>query len=268
MATLDLLGDWKRTHYAGDLRAADADKEVVLMGWVHRRRDLGNLIFIDVRDRGGIAQVVFNKELGVEAHARAEELRSEYVVAIRGKVAPRSRPNPDLPRGEVEIFAAELRLLNTPKTPPSLIEHKLPPTEETRLRYRYLDMRRPQLQRNIALRHRVVPEMRKARLDGLSRNRNADAHARSTPEGAALPGAQPRPSWPFLRPAAIAADVQAASDDRRLRQIFQTARCFRDEDLRADRQPDFTLDLEMSFRSGTTFSASSSKSLRVCAVGG
>ena len=107
MATLDLLGDWKRTQYAGDLRAADADKDVVLMGWVHRRRDLGNLIFIDLRDRGGIAQIVFNKELGAAAHARAEELRAEYVVAVRGRVARRQKPNPDLASGEVEVFASE-----------------------------------------------------------------------------------------------------------------------------------------------------------------
>src|SRR5580704_11088850 len=99
MAGLDLLGDWQRTKYAGDLRAADADKEVTLMGWVHRRRDLGNLIFIDLRDRAGIAQIVFNKELSPAAHARAEELRSEYVVAIRGRVALRQKPNPDLASG-------------------------------------------------------------------------------------------------------------------------------------------------------------------------
>src|SRR5579872_5767792 len=160
MAALDLLGDWQRTQYAGDLRAADADKEVTLMGWVHRRRDLGNLIFIDLRDRGGIAQIVFNKELSPVAHARAEELRSEYVVAIRGRVAPRQKPNPDLPSGEVEVFASELRLLNSAKTPPFLIEDEVTASEETRLRYRYLDLRRAQLQRNLALRHRVVLEMR------------------------------------------------------------------------------------------------------------
>ena len=184
MPALDLLGDWKRTHYAGDLRAADADKEVVLMGWVHRRRDLGNLIFIDLRDRGGIAQIVFNKELVAAAHARAEELRSEYVVAVRGKVARRARPNPELPSGEVEVFASELHILNTAKTPPFVVEDEVTAGEETRLRYRYLDLRRPQLQRNLALRHRIVLEMRKT-LDALGFYEiETPMLTRSTPEGA------------------------------------------------------------------------------------
>src|ERR1700688_2769617 len=152
---LDLLGDWHRTHYAGDLRAADADKDVVLMGWVHRRRDLGNLIFIDLRDRGGIAQIVFNKELGAAAHARAEELRSEFVVAIRGRIARRQKPNPELASGEVEMFASELRILNTAKTPPFVVEDEVNASEETRLHYRYLDLRRSHLQHNIALRHKI-----------------------------------------------------------------------------------------------------------------
>src|SRR6202162_4794444 len=106
MTALDLLGDWKRTHYAGDLRAADADKEVVLMGWVHRRRDLGQLIFIDLRDRAGIVQVVFNKEQHPEAHAKAEELRSEFVVAVEGRILRRGKSNPELPTGEIEVLAA------------------------------------------------------------------------------------------------------------------------------------------------------------------
>ena len=184
MTALDLLGDWKRTHYAGDLRAADADKEVVLMGWVHRRRDLGNLIFIDVRDRGGIAQIVFNKELGAAAHARAEELRAEYVVAIRGRVARRQKPNPELASGEVEVFASELRILNTAKTPPFVVEDEINASEETRLRYRYLDLRRPRPQRNLALRHRVVLEMRKT-MDALGFYEiETPMLTRSTPEGA------------------------------------------------------------------------------------
>ena len=270
-AALDLLGDWKRTHYAGDLRAADADKEVVLMGWVHRRRDLGDLIFIDVRDRGGIAQVVFNKELGAEVHARAEELRSEYVVAICGKVAPRSKPNPELPSGEVEIFAAELRLLNTAKTPPFVIEDEVSATEETRLRYRYLDMRRPQLQRNLALRHRVVLEMRKA-LDSMGfLEIETPMLTRSTPEGAR----------DYLVPSRVHhghfyALPQSPQMFKQLLMIggydkyFQIARCFRDEDLRADRQPDFTqLDLEMSFpQRDDIFGVIQQVMLRVCAAGG
>jgi aspartyl-tRNA synthetase len=268
---LDLLGDWKRTHYAGDLRAADADKEVVLMGWVHRRRDLGNLIFIDLRDRGGIAQIVFNKELVAAAHARAEELRSEYVVAVRGKVAPRAKPNPELPSGEVEVFASELHLLNTAKTPPFVVEDETTAGEETRLRYRYLDMRRPQLQRNIALRHRIVLEMRKT-LDGLGFYEiETPMLTRSTPEGAR----------DYLVPSRIHhghfyALPQSPQMFKQLLMIggydkyFQIARCFRDEDLRADRQPDFTqLDLEMSFpQRDDIFGVIQQVMVRVCAVAG
>src|SRR3979411_943858 len=139
---LDSLGTLQRTHYCGNLRAADADKDVVLMGWVHRRRDLGNLIFIDLRDRTGLAQIVFNKEQHAAAHAPAEELLSEFVVAITGRVVKRQKANPDLASGEVESIASELRILNTAKTPPFVVEDETTATEETRLRYRYLDLRR------------------------------------------------------------------------------------------------------------------------------
>ena len=271
MPALDLLGDWKRTHYAGDLRAADADKEVVLMGWVHRRRDLGNLIFIDVRDRGGIAQIVFNKELGATVHARAEELRSEFVVAIRGRVARRAKPNPELPSGEVEVFASELHILNTAKTPPFVIEDEVTANEETRLRYRYLDLRRPQLQRNLALRHRVVLEMRKT-LDALGFYEiETPVLTRSTPEGAR----------DYLVPSRVHhghfyALPQSPQMFKQLLMIggydkyFQIVRCFRDEDLRADRQPDFTqLDLEMSFpQQDDIFGVIQQVMVRVCAVAG
>src|SRR3990172_6915743 len=271
MPALDLLGDWKRTHYAGDLRAADADKEVVLMGWVHRRRDLGNLIFIDLRDRGGIAQIVFNKELGATAHARAEELRSEFVVAVRGKVARRAKPNPELPGGEVEVFASELHILNTAKTPPFVVEDEVTANEETRLRYRYLDLRRPQLQRNLALRHRIVLEMRKT-LDALGFYEiETPMLTRSTPEGAR----------DYLVPSRVHhghfyALPQSPQMFKQLLMIggydkyFQIARCFRDEDLRSDRQPDFTqLDLEMSFpQQDDIFGVIQQVMVRVCAVAG
>src|SRR6202521_4165800 len=117
-SVLDSLGTLQRTHYCGNLRAADADKDVVLMGWVHRRRDLGNLLFIDLRDRSGLAQIVFNKELHAAAHGRAEELRSEFVVAVIGRVVKRQKVNPDLTSGKVKIIASELRILNTEKPPP------------------------------------------------------------------------------------------------------------------------------------------------------
>ena len=271
MAALDLLGDWHRTHYAGDLRAADADKDVVLMGWVHRRRDLGNLIFIDVRDRGGIAQIVFNKELGVAAHARAEELRAEYVVAIRGRVALRQKPNPELASGEVEIFASELRILNTAKTPPFVIEDEINASEETRLHYRYLDLRRPRQQRNLALRHRVVLEMRRT-MDELGFYEiETPILTRSTPEGARdylVPSRVHHGQFYALpqSPQIFKQILMIAGLDK----YFQIARCFRDEDLRADRQPEFTqIDLEMSFpRQQDIFSVIEQVMVRACATAG
>src|SRR5271156_1012166 len=157
---LEALGNLKRTTYCGDLRASDADKDVVLMGWVHRRRDLGQLIFIDLRDRAGIAQIVFNKELDPEAHAKAEQLRSEFVVAVEGRVLRRQKSNPEIASGEVEVMAARLHILNNSKTPPFQIEEEVTASEETRLRYRYLDLRRPKPHRNLELRHRIILEIR------------------------------------------------------------------------------------------------------------
>jgi aspartyl-tRNA synthetase len=271
MPTLDLLGDWTRTHYAGNLRAADAGKEVVLMGWMHRRRDLGNLIFIDLRDRGGIAQIVFNKELAPAAHARAEELRSEYVLAVRGRVAPRQKPNPELPSGEVEVFADELRILNTAKTPPFVVEDEINASEETRMRYRFLDLRRPRPQRNIALRHRVVLEMRRT-LDALGFYEiETPILTRSTPEGARdylVPSRIHHGHFYALpqSPQIFKQILMIGGLDR----YFQIARCFRDEDLRADRQPEFTqLDLEMSFpRQDDIFGVIQQVMVRSCAVAG
>ncbi len=271
MATLDLLGDWKRTNYAGDLRAADAEKEVMLMGWVHRRRDLGNLIFIDVRDRAGIAQVVFNKELAPTAQARAEELRSEYVVAVRGRVARRDKPNPELASGEVEIFAQELRILNTSKTPPFVVEEEINASEETRMRYRFLDLRRPRPQRNLALRHRVVLEIRKT-MDALGFYEiETPILTRSTPEGARdylVPSRVHHGQFYALpqSPQLFKQILMIGGLDR----YFQIARCFRDEDLRADRQPEFTqLDLEMSFPTrDDVFGVIQQVMVRACAVAG
>jgi len=181
---LDSLGTLQRTHYCGNLRAADADKDVVLMGWVHRRRDLGNLIFIDLRDRSGLAQIVFNKEQHAAAHARAEELRSEFVVAVTGRVVKRQKANPDLASGEVEIIASELRILNTAKTPPFVVEDELAANEETRLRYRYLDLRRTKPRQNLALRHRMILEIRKAMDEMGFYEIETPMLTRSTPEGA------------------------------------------------------------------------------------
>src|SRR5579862_7327924 len=246
---LEALGNLKRTNYCGDLRASDADKDVVLMGWVHRRRDLGQLIFIDLRDRAGIAQIVFNKELNPEAHAKAEDLRSEFVVAVEGRVIRRQKSNPEIPTGEVEVVATRLHILNNSKTPPFLIEDEVTASEETRLRYRYLDLRRPRLHSNIELRHRVVFEIRKA-LDELGFFEiETPILTRSTPEGARdclVPSRIHHGQFYALpqSPQIFKQILMISNMDR----YFQICRCFRDEDFRADRQLEFTqLDLEMSF---------------------
>jgi aspartyl-tRNA synthetase len=268
---LDTLGNLKRTQYCGSLRASDADKEVVLMGWVHRRRDLGQLIFIDLRDRAGIVQVVFNKEQHPEAHAKAEELRSEFVVAVEGRVLRRGKANPEIPTGEVEVLAARLHILNNSKTPPFQIEDEVTASEETRLRYRYLDLRRPRPHRNIELRHRVIFEIRKA-LDELGFFEiETPMLTRSTPEGARdylVPSRVHHGQFYALpqSPQIFKQILMISGMDR----YFQIVRCFRDEDLRADRQPEFTqLDLEMSFpRQQDIFEAIERVMERACAVVG
>ncbi len=268
---LDTLGNLKRTKYCGDLRTADADTEVVLMGWVHRRRDLGQLIFIDLRDRAGIAQIVFNKEQNPEAHAKAEELRSEFVVAVEGRVIRRQKSNPEIPTGEVEVVATKLHILNNSKTPPFQIENEVTATEETRLRYRYLDLRRPRLHGNIELRHRVVFEIRKA-LDEMGFFEiETPILTRSTPEGArdCLVPSRIHHGQFYALPQSpqIFKQILMISDMDR---YFQICRCFRDEDFRADRQLEFTqLDLEMSFpRQQDIFEAIERVMERACAVVG
>jgi len=246
---LDALGNLKRSHYAGALRAADAEKNVTLMGWVHRRRDLGQLIFIDLRDRSGVAQVVFNKELHAAAHAKAEQLRSEFVIAVEGRVVKRQKPNPEIASGEVEVVATALHLLNTAKTPPFVIEDEAGASEETRLRYRYLDLRRPKPHRNLALRHRVLLAIRQALDEMAFYEVETPVLTRSTPEGARdylVPSRVHHGQFYALpqSPQIFKQILMISGLDR----YFQIVKCFRDEDLRADRQPEFTqLDLEMSF---------------------
>ncbi|HXC33912.1 MAG TPA: aspartate--tRNA ligase [Verrucomicrobiae bacterium] len=268
---LDLLGTLQRTHYCGNLRAVDADKDVVLMGWVHKRRDLGNLLFIDLRDRSGLAQIVFNKELHAAAHARAEELRAEYVVAVIGRVVKRQKVNPDLASGEVEIIATELRILNTAKTPPFVVEDETTATEETRLRYRYLDLRRSEPRRKLALRHRVILEIRRAMDEMGFYEIETPMLTRSTPEGARdyLVPSRVHPGHFYALPQSPQIFKQLlmiAGMDR----YFQFVKCFRDEDLRADRQPEFTqLDLEISFPTqDTVFGVIENVMVRACAVAG
>ena len=268
---LEALGNLKRTIYCGALRASDADKEVVLMGWVQRRRDLGQLIFIDLRDRAGIAQIVFNNELHPEAHAKAEELRSEFVVAVEGRVVRRQKSNPEIQTGEVEVIATRLHILNNAKTPPFQVEDDANASEETRLRYRYLDLRRPRPHRNLELRHRVILEMRKT-MDELGFFEiETPMLTRSTPEGARdylVPSRIHHGQFYALpqSPQIFKQILMISGMDR----YFQIVKCFRDEDLRADRQPEFTqIDVEMSFpRQEDIFHVIEKVMERACAVAG
>jgi aspartyl-tRNA synthetase len=268
---LDFLGDLKRTHYCGVLQASDAGRGVVVMGWVHRRRDLGNLLFLDVRDRSGIVQVVFNKETQAEAHAKAEQARSEFVVAVEGNVVKREKANPEIATGEIELVATRLHILNTAKTPPFPIEDEIHAAEETRLRYRYLDLRRPKPHGNLALRHKMVLEMRKAMDEMGFIEVETPMLTRSTPEGARdylVPSRVHHGQFYALpqSPQIFKQILMIGGLDR----YFQIVKCFRDEDLRADRQPEFTqLDLEMSFpRQEDIFNVIENVMVRVCAVAG
>ncbi|HXE75522.1 MAG TPA: aspartate--tRNA ligase [Candidatus Xenobia bacterium] len=246
---LDPLGRLARSHTCGELRAADAGKSVVLMGWVHRRRDLGQLIFLDLRDRDGLTQVVCNKEKNPDAHARADECRAEYVVAIEGVVVKREKANPNLATGEVEVLASRVYILNDARTPPFQIEDEITASEETRLRYRFLDLRRPKMQENLRTRHRVALAMRRS-LDAQGfLEIETPFLTRSTPEGARdyLVPSRVHPGHFYALPQSPQLFKQLlmiSGFDR----YFQIVRCFRDEDLRADRQPEFTqLDLEMAY---------------------
>ena len=268
---LDFLGNLKRTHYCGALRATDADRDAIVMGWVHRRRDLGNLLFLDVRDRTGIVQVVFNKETQPEAHAKAEHVRSEYVVAIEGKVVKRGKANPEIATGEVEVIAAKLHVLNNSKTPPFQVEDQINVAEETRLRYRYLDLRRMKPHQNLALRHKIILEIRRTMDEIGFLEVETPMLTRSTPEGAR----------DFLVPRRIHhgqfyALPQSPQIFKQILMIggldryFQIVKCFRDEDQRADRQLEFTqLDLEMSFpRQEDIFGVIEKVMVNACAVAG
>jgi aspartyl-tRNA synthetase len=248
---LDFLGNLERTHLCGELRAADAGKNVVLMGWVNRRRDHGNLIFLDLRDRTGIAQIVLDKELTPDGHLKGEQVRPEYVVAAVGKVRLRDKDaiNPKMVTGEIEIEATELRVLNDSRLAPFSPAEEAIQNEEVRLKHRYVDLRREEMQRNFKLRHEITLAIR----DNLSQQGFLEIETpiltKSTPEGAR----------DFLVPSRVhAGEFYALPQSPQIfKQIlmisgfdryFQIARCFRDEDLRADRQLEFTqVDLEMSF---------------------
>ena len=244
------LGDLTRTHTCGALRVEDVGAEVVLLGWVHRVRDLGGLLFIDLRDRSGLTQIVFDSD-DAETMAKAKRLRPEYVVGVRGRVQRRSAEtvNPKLPTGEVEVVVRQLTVLNEARTPPFPIADETPVSEEVRLKYRYLDLRRPRLQGNIVLRHRVAMATRRYFDANGFLEIETPILTKSTPEGARdyLVPSRVHPGEFYALPQSpqiFKQILMIAGMDR----YFQIVKCFRDEDLRADRQPEFTqVDVEMSF---------------------
>jgi aspartyl-tRNA synthetase len=245
---VDKLGDWVRTHTCGQLRAEDVGREALLLGWVHKVRDLGHLVFLDVRDRHGLTQVVFEAEA---LRDRAKHLRAEFVVGVRGRVRPRTAEavNARMPTGAVEVEAAELKLLSEAKVPPFVVADEVTASEELRLRYRYLDLRRPALQSNLGLRHRVTMAVREYFDRQGFWEIETPVLTKSTPEGARdyLVPSRVHPGEFYALPQSpqiFKQILMIAGTDR----YFQIVKCFRDEDLRADRQPEFTqIDVEMSF---------------------
>lgn len=247
----EILGDWKRSHYCGDLSKQDIGRKVCLMGWVHRRRDHGGLIFIDLRDRTGIAQLALDPDRDPQSHAKAEAVRNEFVVAAIGTVSPRPEGtvNPKMKTGEVEIEVSELRILNVAKTPPFMLDEYTEVAENLRLKYRYLDLRRDSIQQNIMMRHQVAQTTRKYLSDHGFLEIETPMLTKSTPEGARdyLVPSRVNPGNFYALPQSPQIFKQllmVSGYDR----YFQITRCFRDEDLRADRQPEFTqIDCELSF---------------------
>jgi aspartyl-tRNA synthetase len=249
--SLDFLGELRRTHTCGELRATDAGKRVILMGWVHRRRDLGGVLFIHLRDRDGVTQLVFRSDGDPAVHAKAELLGAEYVIAVEGLVEKRAdvTVNAAIDTGGVEVVVDKIWILNTSKTPPFPMEENVDVKEDARLKYRYVDLRRPHMQRNIILRSKMAFAVRQVLTDMGFLEIETPFMTRSTPEGARDYLVPSR-----VNPGKFYALPQSPQIFKQLLMVagfekyFQIVRCFRDEDLRADRQPEFTqIDLEMSF---------------------
>ncbi|XCN71528.1 MAG: aspartate--tRNA ligase [Candidatus Electrothrix aestuarii] len=248
---MESMGALRRTHDCNTLGLDNLDQEVVLMGWVLRRRDHGGVIFIDLRDRYGITQVVFNPEINPDVHAKAHQLRSEWVLAVKGKVErrPGDMANPKLQTGEIEVLVSELRILNTSNTPPFPLDEESEVSDNIRLQYRYLDLRRPEISNNLIMRHKAAQSVRNYLSDNGFLEVETPMLTKSTPEGAR----------DYLVPSRVnAGKFYALPQSPQLfkqllmmggmERYFQIVKCFRDEDLRADRQPEFTqIDLELSF---------------------
>ena len=248
---LELMGEWKRSNFCGELGEKHVDSSVTLMGWVQSRRDHGGVIFVDLRDKEGLCQIVFNPERDPRIHRIAEQFRDEWVIAVKGAVTPRTEEtvNPNLKTGEIEVVAEQVKILNTSKVIPFLIENEVNADELLRLKYRYLDLRRPPMRNNIIFRHKVAAAVRNYLNENGFLEIETPYFTKSTPEGARdflVPSRLNEGQFYALpqSPQILKQTLMISGFDR----YYQIVKCFRDEDLRADRQPEFTqIDMEMSF---------------------